>query len=137
MTLAGQRFWAEREARIGLPIEVCPCCERPLPAKGAIDEIAIDKACSVYGITLAALTGPSKVRQFTAARALVVWALRSIGDRLSYQDIGTLLGGRHQSSVVNLHQKAISMRLRDHTFAAACDEIAAKLQDKEQAHGVN
>lgn len=135
MTQAGQRFWREREARVLLPLNACPCCNRPLPARGAIDEIAIDAACSAYGISPAALTGPSKTRRISAARSLVVWALRTLGDQLSYGGIGALLGGRHHSTIVSLHQNAIAMRLRDSAFDASCRALAAKLQQKENDNG--
>ncbi len=135
MTLAGQKFWREREARILLPLNVCPCCERPLPVAGAVDEVAIDVACATYGVTRDALMGHSKTRRISNARALVVWALRSLGDQISYDSIGMVLAGRHHSSMVNLHQKAIAMRLSDSTFAAACHAIAAQLQKGVHDHG--
>lgn len=127
MTLAGQAFWRDQEKTMPLLLPECPCCGRPYPIGAAVFEHAAAVAEATYGVSPQALLSPSRSRPVSNARTLVVWALRSLGQGLSYDAIGRRLGGRHQSSIVNLHQKAISMRLRDPQFAQACERIVFAL----------
>lgn len=124
MTFAGQAFWHEAERRLGSVIPCCPTCGRPSQLSRSVLPIALEVAERAFGVSEAAVTGVSQMRRATDARSLVVWALHSIGTGLSYSAIGRVLGGRHHSTIINLHQKAISLRLRDPAFAAACKDIA-------------
>ena len=66
--------------------------------------------------------GAERGRPVTKARALIVWGLRRLRPDLSYNAIGRMLE-RHHSSIVNLHQVAISRRLNDPVFAQAYDRL--------------
>ncbi|MDE2595978.1 MAG: hypothetical protein KGL44_03775 [Sphingomonadales bacterium] len=130
--MGAQAFWREAEqARAPLEVKVCPCCHRPLPRSQEVDGIAFGVAARHFDVTEAGLRGPGRTERITRARALVVWALRSLGNQLSYPAIGRLLGERHHSTIINLHQKAISLRLRDPVFAAQCREVVDLLTAQE------
>ena len=123
MTSAGQKFWHEAEKRRPLNLPECPCCGRPFPIGDGVLDHALVVAEATYGVSRAAVLGPSSTKPISSGRALTVWALRTLGRGLSYPVIGQKLGGRHHSTIVSLHQKAISARLRDPQFAQACDRI--------------
>lgn len=133
MTLSGQAFWRDQDRTMPIALPECPCCGRPYPVGRGVHEHALAAAEAVFGVSRAAIEGKSQTRQVARARALVVWALRSVGGELSYQSIGQLIGGRHHSTVVDAHQRAIAARLRDRTFARACDRIVFAVAAEKEA----
>lgn len=124
MTFAGQAFWREAERGLVSVVPCCPACGRPSQLRRDVMPIALEVAERAFGASEAGVTGVSQMRRATAARSLLVWALHSLGTGQSYSQIGRLLGGRHHSTIINLHQKAINLRLRDPAFAQACKDIA-------------
>ena len=99
---------------------VCPCCHRPLPNRTGVAALAIAAADAVYGIDLPNLRARRGDAVAVTARALVAWALRTIGEPLSYAVIGRILGNRDHTTVIYLHRKAIGLRVTDPEFALAC-----------------
>lgn len=99
---------------------VCPCCHRPLATRSGIAAMAIAAAEAVYGVTPPELRGVGRQQHTVKGRALVAWALRSLGETVSYPVIGRMLGGRDHTTIMNLHRKAIALRLIDQEFALAC-----------------
>lgn len=123
MTLSGQAFWLQRDSAAPLPLPECPCCGRPYPVGEGVFEHAMAVAEKAFSVSRAAIMGRSQHRQLTRARALVVWALRRLGEGLPYQQIGRMLGNRHYSTMVDAHQRAIAARLKDRAFAQACELV--------------
>ena len=121
--LTGQAFWRRAEQAAPLALPDCPCCGRPMPIGRGVLEHALTVAEATWGVSRAAVMGPSRTRPICSARALAVWAMRSLGAGLSYEAIARKLGRLHRSSVVALHQKAIAARLTDRQFAQACDRV--------------
>lgn len=80
------------------------------------------------------IIGNRRLPEIVAARALCVWTMRGLCDRPSYPRIGRSLGGRHHSTVLSLHERAIYMRLKDPAFAQACIDITMKFQSEEKLH---
>ena len=117
------RQWSEHDARLELP--ECPCCGRPLPIGGDVMEHALTLAEATWGVSRAAILSSSRTTRISTARALAVWAMRSLGEGLSYEAIARKLGRLHHSSVMALHQKAIAARLTDRQFAQACGRVIA------------
>ncbi len=70
-----------------------------------------------------------------AARALLVWGLRTLGGPHGYKAIGRALGRDH-AGIIHLHQKAIALRLRSPAFAAACERMAARYLAETETHHV-
>lgn len=87
-----------------------------------------------YEITVAELIGPSKCPQFVEARALAVWAMRSLCGLPSYPRIGRALGGRNHDTTINLHEKAIYLRLRSARFSGACVAITRQFESRRKLH---
>lgn len=80
------------------------------------------------------IIGKDDLPDLIAARALVVWLLRSVGPPASYPEIGRALGGRHHTTIIHLHQRAIALRLRDRLFGDACRAVIARIR-KGHHHG--
>jgi len=113
---------------------LCPACRRPLTSRLGIAATAFAAAEAVYGVTLPELLGQGRSRHLVKARALVAWTLRTLGEAVSYPIIGRMLGGRDPTTIMNLHQKAIRLRLTDTEFALACR--ALEIADQTEAsHG--
>lgn len=123
--LTGQAFWRRAEQAAPLALPDCPCCGRPMPIGRGVLEHALTVAEATWGVGPAAIMGPSRTTPISKARALAVWAMRSLGEGLSYEAIARKLGRMHHSSVMALHQKAIAARLADPQFAQACGRVIA------------
>lgn len=123
--LTGQAFWRRAEQAAPLALPDCPCCGRPMPIGRGVLEHALTVAEATWGVSRAAIMGPSRTIPICMARALAVWAMRSLGEGLSYEAIARQLGRLHRSSVMALHQKAIAARLTDQQFAQACGRVIA------------
>ncbi len=132
-----QAFWRGKESELAPVAQICPCCARPMPLRGSVLDQAYEVAEAVFGTSRAAIMSSSRTARISDARALVVWAVRTIDGRLSYDAIGRIMGGRHHSSIINLHQKAISLRVRNVQFANACAEVAARAQGMGGSHASN
>ena len=87
-------------------------------------EYAVQAAIDAYAIDFIDLVSRRRQAPLIHARAMVVWALRTIGGETSYPAIGRVLARDH-SSIIHLHGKAIALRLGDERFAAACDRLLA------------
>ena len=81
-------------------------------------------ALAEYRIEWMDLVSGRREARFIKARALVVWALRTLGEPMSYPELARLLGRSCHSTAVNLHQRAIVLRLFEPKFARACRQIA-------------
>lgn len=78
-------------------------------------------------------------QKFITARAFVVWSMRTLGrtdgEPHSYPAIAKVLGKGCHSSVVQLHMRAIRLRLSDPFFLAACDRMTTRfLEITEPKH---
>jgi chromosomal replication initiation ATPase DnaA len=104
-------------------IHLCPCCRRPMPERRGVAALAFATAMAVYGVSAAEMRSAVREDDVIKARGLVVWALRSIGEPVSYPVIGRMLGGRDHSTIIHAHRKAITLRLADSRFALACRAI--------------
>lgn len=122
--LRGQAFWRAAETTLPPVTPCCPMCGRPKVVTGSVADIAFAVAEQEYGVDAAMLKAPGRTPRVSEARALMVWAMRSIGEGMSYGAIARLLGNRHRTTIMHLHQNAIALRLRDRGFAAACRAIA-------------
>jgi|GEM_PF-1321822 len=67
------------------------------------------------------------------ARAFMVWVFRSVGKPRSYPAIAEAIGERNSSTIINLHEKAILLRMTDPLFRSACRQIAELLPMKKGA----
>lgn len=85
---------------------------------------AIRIAAALYSVEENDLLSHRRWERFVDARALVVWTLRVIpSEPMSYPKIGRVLGGRDHTTIIDLHRRAIRLRLADETFDRCCDAI--------------
>jgi len=87
-------------------------------------------AAQCYGLAPIELVSARRSVRVVDARALAVWGMRTLCDRPSYPRIGRVLGGRHHTTIMNLHERAIHLRLCDPFFAQACRDMTAEFEWK-------
>jgi chromosomal replication initiator protein len=88
-----------------------------------------------FGVPSSELISHRHLHRLAPARAFAVWMLRALGTPASYPEIGKALGGRDHSSIINLHRKAIRLRLEDRAFAEACDHLSIRFNElREISH---
>lgn len=90
-------------------------------------------ALAEFGISPNDFFSSRRADELVKARALFVWALRTIGRPASYPELAGLLEKRDHSTAINLHQKAILLRLADPTFAAACRRLLTAFATNPEA----
>lgn len=90
-------------------------------------ELAITVALREFGVARNDLISPRRDARFIRARAFVVWSLRTLGEPHSYPELARLLGKDCHSVAINLHQRAILLRLRDARFDEACRTLAQRV----------
>ena len=101
----------------------CPICRGPAHIPHMPIGLVLEIAAATFGVTRADMRGDSKADQLVKARAFATWALRSLGVPTSYAAIGRSLR-RHFDTAINLHRKAIWLRLHDADFASACSSLS-------------
>ena len=95
-------------------------------------------AAEAYGIAPMEILSARRQDKLVRARALAVWGMRNLCDRPSYPRVGRALGGRDHGTVINLHEKAIHLRLCDRFFAQACVDMTREFEWKgRQFHVCN
>ena len=88
-----------------------------------------------YNITWPELIGIRHHAHLVEARALATWAMRTlVTPPMSYPEIGRALGGRDHNTTINLHEKAIILRLRSARFKGACVDITRAFESREKLH---
>ncbi|RIV82975.1 hypothetical protein D2V17_14330 [Aurantiacibacter xanthus] len=103
-----------------------------------VTKSTIALVCEAYGIDEHELLSYRRKAILVHSRALAVWLLRTCEPAFSYPTIGRHLGGRHHTTIINLHRMAIRLRLEDLQFAALCATFtgdALSPQNGGRAHG--
>lgn len=115
----------------------CPVCDRPPHLIGIHRDVMLGIAARQYGLTVAEMKARRRWIGLIEPRSFYVWAMRSLGVPRSYGKIGDDLGGFHHASMINLHQKAILLRLTDPDFRNACARLAERFYtSREHTHGI-
>ena len=97
---------------------------------------AIRLAAALCSVEENGILSHRRAERLVDARALVVWMLRAIpSSPMSYPKIGRALGGRDHSTIIELHRRAIRLRLADETFSRCCDALLTYFKQMEKAHG--
>lgn len=133
MTLAWTPELREAARRIADPVDLA---SRP----SIKPESAVYWAMQEFELDLFDVLSNRRETKFIKARAFVTWSLRTLGrtdgEPYSYPAIAKVLGKSCHSSVVQLHMRAIRLRLTDPFFLAACDRMTARfLELTEPNHG--
>ena len=87
-----------------------------------------------FGITLDDLLSSSRRKELAEARSLFVWIIRSYRPSVSYQTIGSWIGIRHHTSVIEAHARAVRLRLSNADFDDACERFAALYRSTGDIH---
>lgn len=97
-------------------------------------DVVIGLTCRLFHCNRQALLSTRHNPMLVEARAFATWILRSVGPRRSYVAIGSILH-RHHTTVIDLHRKAICLRLTKIDFLAACNHVQAAFATlREEAH---
>jgi hypothetical protein len=91
---------------------------------------AIWIATMEFGVTRNDILSARRAERLVVARAFVAWACRTLGRPVSYPQLGRRMGRDH-SSMINLHMKAVWLRLHDADFRQACDRLAYRFYSME------
>lgn len=124
MSFVSKPFWQRPDVRqLRRDVPICATCGRMPHLKPINADVVINIAASQFGVTPEEMLSQLRRDQLVEARAFVVWVLRSLGKPVFYTQIGRELGGRDHCTVINLHLKAIWLRMTDLVFAARCASI--------------
>jgi chromosomal replication initiator protein len=75
-----------------------------------------------FGVTQAALTGPSRRKSLVQARNIIVYLARQLTD-LSYADIGRALGNRDHTTIMHADRRLAESLTTDSAVQQAVDEL--------------
>jgi chromosomal replication initiator protein len=75
-----------------------------------------------FGVTQAALTGPSRRKSLVQARNIIVYLARRLTD-LSYADIGRALGNRDHTTIMHADRRLAESLATDSAVQQAVDEL--------------
>lgn len=88
------------------------------------DQNKIITACaSLYGMTVADMTGPRRTKQLALARQVAMYLMR-FHLKLSYKEIGGYFGDRDHTTVMHAIEKVEDLRTKDPSFATKLDKLA-------------
>lgn len=129
--IGGAPFWRDGDQRRSpLPALHLPA-DRPTwvsPTR------VISFVCQFYRIEEAAFFAHRQAHELVAARALVVWLLRTVpAQPMNYCQIGRAIE-RHRTSVMHLHKTVIAMRLQDRAFKRVAEAMRFHFQHSENDH---
>ncbi len=74
------------------------------PPHGYDWRVTLDRVCTFYKVTPADVLGPKRHQHFIDARWVFAKALRAKG-RLSYPQIGKIIGGRDHTTIIHACQE--------------------------------
>ena len=89
-----------------------------------LDHNKIISACaSLYGMTVADITGPRRTKLLALARQVAMYLMRTYL-KLSLKEIGYYFGNRDHTTVMHAVEKIEELRVRDPAFAAKVEKLA-------------
>lgn len=100
-----------------------------------IEDIAMDYVADRCGVTPHALKSARNEERLIDARALFVFLMRSYADGVSYPIIARHLDRNHVDAI-NLHTRAVALRMLDPGFKDKCRDFAHLLRTKGDLRGV-
>lgn len=128
--IGGAPFWRdgdERRARLPALHAVADRPHSPKPVWVSPARV-IAFVCHFYRIDEVAFHSHRRGDDLVAARALVVWLLRSItAQPMNYCQIGRAIE-RDRTSVMHLHKKVIALRLQDRRFRRVAEAMRFHFQ---------
>ena len=93
-------------------------------------KMALSFTLAQRGVTEEELFSHRRGDNLVEARALFVRSIKTFRKLTAYQKIGDWLGGRDHTTIMNLHQKAVLLRLSDPAFSQQCHEFAVQFAER-------
>lgn len=84
-------------------------------------------AADLSSITFAELTGPRRFPDYVRARALAVWAVKTLRPDLSYPQIARHLGGKDHTTLIHQYQMALRLLETDEAFVTRCHDLLSEV----------
>lgn len=85
-----------------------------------------------FGLEPHALVGQARRKPVVVARHAAVWALKMRWPKLSYPQIGKMLGGRDHSTLIHAFRQTEERRARDEGLRALIDALVAGTAQPEE-----
>ena len=77
----------------------------PMAVKKSVDWV-IDSVCTYFGITILEMRSKSRVKKYVEARRMIAYLLYSNKYKLTFKEIGILLGYRNHATIISLVRSA-------------------------------
>lgn len=84
-------------------------------------------AAELSSITFDELTGPRRFPHYVRARALAMWAVKTLRPELSFTQIGAQLGGKDHTTVIHQYQMALRFLEIDEGFMNQCHDLLSEV----------
>lgn len=84
-------------------------------------------AAEYSSITFAELIGSRRYPHYVRARALAVWAVKTLRPDLSYPQIARHLGGKDHTTLIHQYQMALRLLETDADFVTRCDALLSEV----------
>jgi len=85
------------------------------------------EVCQAYSLTPEQLTGSERWQCFMAGRLTAYWLLRTVC-KLSFPQIGRVMGNRDHTTIINGVRSAEKRRAKEAMFLAQTDMLAERLK---------
>lgn len=127
MSFVGKPFWKDPTVRRAQQKRaVCQVCGDKAHLLPIDPDVALSITQAQFLVDRQDLLSHRRFERLVVARAFAVWMLRSLGRPMSYPQIGRIIGGRDHATIINLHQKAVALRLTNTAFRLACAQVEGR-----------
>ena len=87
----------------------------------AFVDLTFQYVMSATGFTQSELESPRRTSELVDARAMFVWLVKHYRPGISYRAIARWLGNRDHKGLINLHARAVRLRMDDPRFREFCE----------------
>lgn len=116
------------------PFSATEAAPPPIPAHDADPYKVLRVVAHAYAITVDDLIGKDRHKNVAEARLVAYWLLRT-RTKLSFPEIGRVLGNKHHTSVMSGMRKCGARRERDSAFVSFTDKLAVAVDARLKREG--
>lgn len=120
--------------RVHSPFSATEAAPPPIPPRDGDPFKVLRVVAHAYALTVDDLTGKDRHKNTAEARLVAYWLLRTC-TKLSFPEIGRLLGNKHHTSVMSGVRKCGAQRAKDETFGAFTDKLAVAVEARLKREG--